>query len=282
MNPLHRRSVLLISCRDEKGLIHKITGALFRNGLNINENAEHVEHFTQTFFMRTELEGAVQASSLLQELKAALPGGASIELREAKVKKLLVFGTRETHCVGDLLLRHASGELGAQIQAVVSQYDDLKKLTERFELPYHSVSTSGLTREQHEEQLIKVIGHYNPDFIVLAKYMRILNQSFVEKFPNRILNIHHSFLPAFIGKNPYLQAYERGVKIIGATAHFVNEELDEGPIITQSVIPVNHTQDAQALARAGRDVERVVLAKALNCILEDRVIVHGRRTLVFE
>jgi formyltetrahydrofolate deformylase len=276
------RSVLLISCSDSTGLIHKITGVLYRRALNITENTEFVDHRQQSFFMRTEFEGDLNASEIIGELTRELPAQAIVELREQTPKKLVLLATKEHHCLGDLLLRHSAGELRALIQCVVSQYLTLKELTERFDIPFHYVPVEEKTREQHEAELLRVIEPYRPDFLVLAKYMRILGADFVRNFPNRILNIHHSFLPAFIGKNPYVQAYERGVKIIGATAHFVNEDLDEGPIITQSVIPINHTQDPAALSRAGKDVERIVLAKALSLVLENRVIVQGRKTLVFE
>ena len=274
--------VLLFSCPDEKGLIHRITGILLQHGLNITENHEFVDRNARAFFMRTELTGDFPVDSLLGELKKQLPSASKIELHRQTPKRLVLLATKEPHCLGDLLLRHSASELNAEIVAVVSQYDSLKKLTDRFEIPFHHVPVVGDSREEHERALLKVIQGYKPDYLVLAKYMRILTSWFVHQFENRIINIHHSFLPAFIGANPYVQAYERGVKIIGATSHFVNQDLDEGPIITQSVISIDHTQDAGALARAGRDVERMVLARALNLVLENRVIVQGRRTLVFE
>jgi formyltetrahydrofolate deformylase len=275
--------VLLISCPDQKGLLHKISGALYRRGLNIVENGEYVDRGSSTFFMRTQFTGETGVDELLSELRAELPEGAVIDLRPETGRRIVVFGTREPHCVGDLLLRHSCGELvGAKIQAVVSQYEDLRELTERFGIPFHCVPVDGISREEHEQRLLQAARSYQPDYLVLAKYMRVLGPAFVRQFENRILNIHHSFLPAFVGSKPYQQAYERGVKIIGATAHFVNESLDDGPIITQSVIPIHHSQDSADMARSGRDIERVVLAKALKLILEDRVIVQGRRTLVFE
>jgi formyltetrahydrofolate deformylase len=283
---LSSRHVLLISCSDERGLIHRITAVLFKHGLNIIENSEFVDHVHERFFMRTEIAGDLPPEltrTLIGELQGQLPSGAVIDFRAQAPKRLVLLATKEHHCLGDLLLRHWAKELKAQVLAVVSQYDSLKGLVDRFDLPFHHVPVrGGQTREEHETDLLSAITPYQPDFVVLAKYMRVLSPSFVKKFESRIINIHHSFLPAFVGSNPYLQAYERGVKIIGATAHFVNEDLDEGPIITQSVIPINHTQDAAALARAGKDVERIVLAKALNLVLEDRIIVQGRKTLIFE
>jgi formyltetrahydrofolate deformylase len=275
-------NVLLISCPDQKGLIHKITGVLYKHGLNITENTEFVDHNNQTFFMRTEVLGQIMAGNVISDLKKELPTGAQIELRAQSPKKLVLLATKEHHCLGDLLLRNAAGELQGTILSVISQYDSLKKLVERFDIPFHHVPVDEKKpREDHEKKLKAVIQKYDPDFLVLAKYMRILSADFVRPYANRIINIHHSFLPAFIGKNPYVQAYERGVKIIGATAHFVNEDLDDGPIITQSVIDINHTQDAAAMARSGKEVERMVLARALSLVLENRVIVQGRKTLVF-
>ncbi|MBW7840571.1 MAG: formyltetrahydrofolate deformylase, partial [Chitinophagaceae bacterium] len=162
-----------------------------------------------------------------------------------------------------------------------SNYDLLRDFTERFGISYHHVSANQLSREDHEQQLIEVIDGYSPNFIVLARYMRILTPGFVQHYQGRIINIHHSFLPAFIGAQPYLQAYNRGVKIIGATAHFVNENLDEGPIICQDVIPVDHTQNAGEMARAGKGVEKMVLAQAIKLVLEDRVMLSGNRTVIF-
>jgi formyltetrahydrofolate deformylase len=273
--------VLLITCRDQRGIIHRVTGSLLRQGLNIVENSEFVDREAGLFFMRTAVEGEFVHAELLAELCSHLPEDATVELRADTPKRLLLYATREPHCVGDLLLRHASRELNAEILAVVSQYEDLAELTARFGIPFHCVAVGELAREAHEARLLRVTEPYAPDYLVLAKYMRVLTAGFVARFENRILNIHHSFLPAFIGRNPYRQAHERGVKIIGATAHFVNDDLDEGPIIMQGVIPVDHSQNAAQMARAGRDVEKTVLARALNLVLEDRVIVVGRRTVVF-
>ena len=274
--------VLLISCADSRGLIHRITAALARHSLNITENHEYVDRNNGMFFMRTEVEGTVNVEALLSELRQDLPTGAEVEFRPQTARKLVILATKEPHCLGDLLLRGSSGELNAQILAVVSQYDELEDLVARFDIPFHHVPVPDGDRGLHESALEKVIRPYEPDFLVLAKYMRILSPSFVRGYPNRIINIHHSFLPAFVGKSPYTQAYERGVKIIGATAHFVNESLDEGPIITQSVTSINHTQDPSDLARAGRDTEKIVLAKALHLVLENRVIVQSQKTIVFE
>lgn len=188
--------------------------------------------------------------------------------------------TREHYCVAELLVRYAFDELGANIKAVIGNYNTLRSLVEKFNIPYYHVSHEGLTREQHEEKILSILLRYQPEFVVLAKYMRILSPEFVRHFPEKIVNIHHSFLPAFIGANPYRQAYDRGVKIIGATAHFVNENLDEGPIIAQDVKRVSHRHSATEMAKLGRDIEKSVLSEALKLVFSDRVFISGNRTII--
>ncbi len=273
--------VLRISCPDEKGLIYRVTQILFERQLNIVGNDEFVDTQRRHFFMRAEFAGICDLNQLRAELQQALPA-AHIELDQPRRRAVVVLATSESHCLGDLLLRHAYGELQAEIRAVISNRADLESLARRFELPFHWIPSEGLSREQHEAALVQVIQGYAPEYLVLAKYMRILTPAFVARHPSRIINIHHSFLPAFVGANPYRQAFSRGVKIIGATAHFVDEQLDQGPIIAQSVIPVAHTHSASDMAQAGRDVEKVVLARALKLVFEDRVFVSGNRTIIFD
>lgn len=273
--------ILRISCPDEKGLIYRITQILFQRQLNIVGNDEFVDTQRQYFFMRTEFAGACQPAELKAQLQQAMPA-ADIELDQPRRRAVVVLATSESHCLGDLLLRHEYGELQAQIRAVISNRADLEPLARRFELPFHCVPSEGLSREDHEAALLQVVGAYTPEYLVLAKYMRILTPAFVGHFPYRIVNIHHSFLPAFVGASPYRQAFARGVKIIGATAHFVDEQLDQGPIIAQSVIPVAHTHSASDMAQAGRDVEKVVLARALKLVFEGRIFVSGNRTIIFD
>ncbi|WP_045689904.1 formyltetrahydrofolate deformylase [Hymenobacter sp. AT01-02] len=273
--------ILLIRCPDEPGLIYKISGVLFRHGLNILRNDEFVERADNHFFMRTELAGELAAEDLLQELRTTLPA-ADIRLSDNRPKNIVLLVTKEHHCLSELLVRHAFQELNARILAVISNYEVLGDLTRQFGIPFHCVSHEGKTREAHEVEVQQIIGQYAPEFVVLAKYMRILSPEFVLPYANRLINIHHSFLPAFVGASPYAQAYERGVKIIGATAHFVNEQLDQGPIIAQSVIPVNHTHSAAEMAQAGRDVEKIVLARSLRLVFSERVFVHHNKTIIFE
>jgi formyltetrahydrofolate deformylase len=231
--------LLLIQCPDERGLIYKITGVLYRRGLNILRNSEFVERDGNVFFMRTEFELApgVTAAALRTELQAALPAAADIRLTDNRKKNIVLLVTKEHHCLSELLVRHAFGELHATILGVISNHEVLGELTRKFDLPFHYLPHEGRSRAAHEAEVLARLAAYAPDYVVLAKYMRILSPEFVAPYANRLINIHHSFLPAFVGASPYAQAYERGVKIIGATAHFVNEQLDQGPIIAQSVIP---------------------------------------------
>jgi formyltetrahydrofolate deformylase len=273
--------ILLIDCADEKGLVHRITGVLLGHGLNIISNGEFVDPERKHFFMRTEFSGSCAEEIVLDELRGVLPKDSTIRLTRRSKKRIVVLVTREPHCLGDLLLRHAYGELNAEIGTVIGNHPTLEPLARRFDVPFRCVSHEGLSRQEHEARLLEAISAHSPDFVVLAKYMRILTPLFVDRYASRIINIHHSFLPAFAGAKPYQQAANRGVKIIGATAHFVTGNLDEGPIIAQDVIPVDHTHSAVSMAQAGRDVEKVVLARALRLVLEERVFVYANRTVIF-
>ncbi|HDZ6729267.1 TPA: formyltetrahydrofolate deformylase, partial [Mannheimia haemolytica] len=258
----------------------KITNICYKHQLNIIKNSEFVENETKRFFMRTELNGIFNDETLLTDLKFTLPEGSSYKLLPKQRKRIVILVTKEAHCLGDLLMKNYYGGLDVEIAAVIGNHETLKSLVERFDIPFHLVSHENLTRVEHDKLLAEKIDEYSPDYIVLAKYMRVLNPEFVARYPNRVVNIHHSFLPAFIGAKPYHRAYERGVKIIGATAHFVNDELDEGPIIMQNVINVDHTYTAEAMMRAGRDVEKTVLSQALELVLADKVFVYKNKTII--
>ncbi|MDB6032896.1 MAG: formyltetrahydrofolate deformylase [Verrucomicrobiales bacterium] len=274
--------LLLIDCADEPGLIHKITGVLLHGGFNIIRNAEFVDEAASRFFMRTEFTGAPDPHPLVDRLSQNLPPKARVRLASPGSRSLVVLVTKEHHCLAELLIRQAYKELGAEIRAVIGNHSTLKPLADQFGLPFIHVSHLDKTRDEHEAELSAAIDQHAPDYIVLAKYMRILGGSFVRRYENRLINIHHSFLPAFIGAEPYLQAYNRGVKIIGATAHFVTEELDHGPIICQDIFPVDHTHSARQMAQTGRDIEKSVLARALRLVLEERVFLNGLRTVIFD
>lgn len=275
------RKILLTDCADAKGLIAKITYICYKHQLNIIKNDEFVDHTVGRFFMRTELDGRFNDDIFLADLDDALPEGAKHRLVPAGKKRIVILVTKEAHCLGDILMKCYDGALNLDIAAVIGNYDVLEDLTSKFNIPFHCVSHEGLSREEHEAKLRAAIDQYAPEYVVLAKYMRILTPSLVEAYPYRLINIHHSFLPAFIGARPYQQAFDRGVKIIGATAHFVTNDLDEGPIIEQGVIRVDHNYSATDMAQAGHDVERSVLNQALQAISEEKVFVYGNRTVVF-
>jgi len=275
------RARVLIDCHDAKGLVYKISKVFYDRDLNIDSNREFVDKENEKFFMRTVVSGKFEIEELDAALRDVAPKDAHIRVIAPRDKKVVILATKESHALGDILIRYAAGELGAEIQCVIANHDTLRNLVERFDIPFFHVPAEGLSREEHEAKVMEKIDEYEFDYIVLAKYMRILTPTFVSAYPEKIINIHHSFLPAFIGANPYKQAYERGVKIIGATAHFVTDDLDEGPIIAQDVIPVNHRFDWRDMQRAGRDVEKVVLSRALNLVLHDRVFVNGNKTIVF-
>ncbi len=273
---------VLIDCPDEKGLVYKISSVFYRHDLNIVTNSEFVDADRNLFFMRSVVSGVVEADGLEKELREVLPSSSNIRIVTPRKKNIVLMATKESHALGDLLIRYEAGELDANILGVISNYDLLEPLVRKFEIPYHTVSHEGLSREEHEAKVLERLAAFGKiDYVVLAKYMRILTPKFVEAYENRIINIHHSFLPAFIGANPYKQAYERGVKIIGATAHFVNNDLDEGPIIAQDVKHVDHAYSWQALQRLGRDIEKIVLSRAVKLALEDRIFVYGNKTVIF-
>jgi len=278
---MENRARVLIDCIDEKGLVYKISKVFYDRNLNIDSNREFVDKDKSKFFMRTVVTGDFNVEELEDELKSVIPKGANLKVIEPRRKKIVILATKESHALGDILIRHEAGELDADIEAVIANHDVLEQLVRRFDIPFFHVPTEGMTREEHEENIMNLIDKQEFDYIVLAKYMRILTSSFVSRYPQQIVNIHHSFLPAFIGANPYKQAFKRGVKIIGATAHFVTDDLDEGPIIAQDVIPVNHRLEWKDMQRAGRDVEKIVLSRALSYVLNDRVFVHGNKTIVF-
>jgi formyltetrahydrofolate deformylase len=271
---------LLIETNDEKGLVYKISKVLFEHDLNIESNAEYVDEEVNKFFMRTVIRGEFDKEKLLADLKEIVPHNSEIKLAPNSKKDIVILATKEAHCLGDILIRYVSGELNANIKAVIANHDTLQNLVEKFDIEFVLVSHEGLSREDHEAQVIKAIDKYEPELIVLAKYMRILNPEFVRHFKDKILNIHHSFLPAFIGANPYKQAWERGVKIVGATAHYVTDDLDEGPIIEQDIVRVDHTYSWQAMRDAGRNVEKVVLSNALKLLLEDKVFIYNNKTVI--
>ena len=274
--------IVVIQCKDQVGLVAGISGVLAKEQLNIVSLREHVDKGENRFFIRIEVEQEADALVLEQKLQQVLPPDAVITVNPLPEKKVVVMVTKEYHCLADILIRHYFKTLGAQVQCVIGNHDTLQDICRRFDIPFYLVSHEQIGKANFEQQITNLINKYSPDYIVLAKFMRILSPDFVAQFSGRIINIHHSFLPAFVGANPYRQAFERGVKLIGATAHFVTNELDEGPIIAQQIIPVTHSYTAADMMKAGKEIETSVLAKALRLVFEDRVVLYRNKTVVFE
>ena len=273
--------ILKVSCDDEKGLILRISEIVVKNGLNYLSTNEFVDHENHRFYMRAVLDGELEVKGFVNTLLAFLPRSAQVFCEEVRRKNIVVMATKENHCLGDILIRENSRDLNANVLAVVANHEDLREFASKFDVPFICVPSDGVGREEHEKMVLNELKKFNFDYLILAKYMRILSSDFVLNYEEKIINIHHSFLPAFIGANPYKQAYERGVKIIGATAHFVTECLDEGPIITQDVVLVNHEMDWQDMRRAGRNIEKVVLTRALDLVFDERVFVYKNKTVIF-
>ena len=273
--------ILKVSCDDEKGLILRISEIVVKNGLNYLSTNEFVDHENHRFYMRAVLDGELEVKGFVNTLLAFLPRSAQVFCEESRRKNIVVMATKENHCLGDILIRENSGDLNANVLAVVANHEDLREFASKFDVPFICVPSDGVGREEHEKMVLNELKKFNFDYLILAKYMRILSSDFVLNYEEKIINIHHSFLPAFIGANPYKQAYERGVKIIGATAHFVTECLDDGPIITQDVVLVKHEMDWQDMRRAGRNVEKVVLTRALDLVFDERVFVYKNKTVIF-
>ncbi|RZL69668.1 MAG: formyltetrahydrofolate deformylase [Pedobacter sp.] len=275
--------LVLIQCKDEVGLVANISRILAAHQLNIITMREFVDEHDQRFFARISCNGIIENElELKTELQKTLPKNAVVEVVPKVDKQIAVLVTKEFHCLSDILIRNYFKTLGAEVKCVIGNYENLKELSEKLDVPFHYISHENLTKEDFEAAIIQQLDKYELDYIVLAKFMRIISPTFVAKYKHQIINIHHSFLPAFIGASPYQQAFKRGVKIIGATAHFVTNDLDEGPIINQQTIHVNHTYGAKQMAVAGREIEKSVLSKALELVFDDRVFVVGNKTVVFE
>ena len=274
--------IVVIQCRDRVGLVAAISGVLAEERLNIVSLREHVDSTENRFFIRVEVDREAPGAGLEPRLRAVLPDDAVVLVNPGREKKIAVLVTKEYHCLADILVRHHFKTLGASVQCVIGNYPVFEDICMRFEVPFSHISHQELEKERFEQKIIDVLLGYQPDYIVLAKFMRILSPVFITNFPSRIINIHHSFLPAFAGANPYRQAFERGVKLIGATAHFVTEELDEGPIIAQQIVPVTHSFSVADMVKAGKEIESAVLARALRLVFEDRVLVYKNKTVVFE
>ena len=278
---------LLIKTQDEKGLVFRISKILFDNNFNIEKQSEFVDMDTNCFFFRAEFSTSQpldenKIETIEQDLKACLPMSSHCGVKKFARKQIVVFVSKESHIVGDLLIKYNSGELNADIVAVISNHQDLQKLVEKFDIPYYYVPHSRENKQVHEKAIADILSSLGClDVVVLAKYMQIIPSAIVNEYAGRLINIHHSFLPAFIGKNPYHQAFIRGVKMIGATAHFVTEVLDGGAIIDQDLVKIDHTYDTVAMREYGESIETLVLTRALKLVLNDRVFVHNNKTVIF-
>jgi formyltetrahydrofolate deformylase len=279
-------ATLVVRCPDRKGLVAAMAQLLHDHGANILEAQQHLDDELATFCQRISFDLAELDISReqLESLLAIECGRYQMRWRISysdRPKRVAIFVSRFEHCLYDLLIRHRLGELPCEIPLVISNHPELEGVAAQFGVPYRVLPITAQSKRAQEEKAQLLLEEERVDLIVLARYMQVLSDAFVARWPERIINIHHGFLPAFSGARPYHQALERGVKLIGATAHYATSELDEGPIIAQDVEPCSHRDTVEDLVRKGRDVERVVLARAVRWHLDDRILVHGRRTIVF-
>jgi formyltetrahydrofolate deformylase len=277
---------LTLSCRDTLGIVAAVSGFLSEHGCFILESGQFGDLSTERFFMRTQFtltrDGMSEATLLQAFYPIAERFAMEWQLRDSRVKpRLLLMVSKASHCLNDLLHRYASGTLQVTIPAVISNHEELRGLTEWYGIPYHYLPVTPDTKRTQEEAIAQLVEREQIDLVVLARYMQILSPFLVGKLAGKAINIHHSFLPSFKGAKPYHQAFDRGVKLIGATAHYVSDDLDEGPIIEQEVMHVDHAYTPQALEAAGRDIESRVLARAVRYHTENRVLVNAHKTVVF-
>ncbi len=276
--------VVTLQCIDAPGIVRAASSAIVELGGNILENDQFTDPVTNQFCMRTRFETAIDDVDEVQQTLARELGRFTPTLRirpEEVRRRALIMVSKFDHCLADLLYRRERGDLALDIVAVVSNHEDCAELATRYAVPFHELPVSPTTRDESERALVALIEHYNVDFVVLARYMQVLSAQLCAQLGGKAINIHHSFLPGFKGARPYHQAYERGVKLIGATAHFVTVDLDEGPIIDQDVVRVSHARQADELSALGRDIERNVLSRAVRLVSEDRVMLVGNRTVIF-
>ncbi len=280
-------AVLLISCPDRKGILAEITGFIAKNSGNIIHADQHIDFQKGIFFMRIEweLEGFSLEKPEIE--KAFKPIAEKFHINyqlhfSNEVQNVAVFVSKYDHCLYELLYRFKVGDLKGNLKLVISNHEDLRETVETFGIPFYYFPVSKENKRKVEGEEIELLKRENIDLIVLARYMQILSDKFVNSFRNRIINIHHSFLPAFVGAKPYHRAYERGVKIIGATSHYVTEELDQGPIIEQDVVRVSHKDTLEEMIKKGRDLEKLVLARAVKWHLENKILVYDNKTVIFD
>lgn len=278
---------LLISCPDQPGIVASVSRFLYEKGANIVSSDQHsTDPSGGEFFMRVEFELPGLEEREEELIRTFKPLAEEYRMqwrfsRASRIKRMAIFVSKEDHCLVELLWQWKAGDFVSDIVMVISNHPDLRETVEQWNIPFYHIPVTRDTKPEAEQKQLQLLEEQQVDLVVLARYMQILSPGFVDRYRNRIINIHHSFLPAFIGANPYQRAYERGVKLIGATSHYVTEDLDEGPIIEQDVQRVDHRHSSQDLKRVGRFIERTVLARAVNWHLNDRIIVHGNKTVVF-
>ena len=280
-------AVLLVSCPDRKGIVATISDFVFRHNGNILHADEHADEESNLFLMRVEFDPSGFDIDLEDFSRHFTPIADEFEMqwrlaRSNYRQKMIILVSKYDHCLVDLLYRHKSGELACNIPLIISNHADNQPIADFYRIPYITIPVPKDSKRQAEEKILSLLQQHNPDFMVLARYMQILSNEFVHRYPQRIINIHHSFLPAFVGAKPYHQAFTRGVKLIGATSHYVTEVLDDGPIIEQDVVRISHRDSLDDLLQKGRDLEKVVLSRAVRWHIENRVLLYGNKTVVFD
>jgi len=280
-------AVLLVSCPDRKGIVATIADFVFHHNGNILHADEHADEGSNLFLMRVEFDPTDFDFDLTDFPQHFSPIARKFEMSwrlalTARRKKMVILVSKYDHCLVDLLYRHHSGELNCEIPLVISNHPDNKPIADFYRIPYETVVVTKENKREAEARILALLKQHDPDFIVLARYMQILSNEFVHQYPHRIINIHHSFLPAFIGAKPYHQAFQRGVKLIGATSHYVTEVLDDGPIIEQDVVRISHRDSLEELLQKGRDLEKVVLSRGVRWHIENRILLYGNKTVVFD
>jgi len=281
-----KSAILLLSCPDKKGVVASIAGFIYQHGGNILHADEHSDVDSGTFLMRVEFDPAEFDIPLNDFARPFGPIAGSFEMHWRLAQsdyrqRMAILVSKYDHCLVDLLYRHQSGELTCDVPCIISNHADSQAIADFYRIPFFFVPVEKENKEAAERQIRSRLEHHKVDFLVLARYMQILSDEMVHAYPTRIINIHHSFLPAFVGSKPYHQAFVRGVKLIGATSHYVTEVLDDGPIIEQDVVRVSHRDSIEDLIQKGRDLEKVVLSRAVRWHIENRVLVYGNKTVVF-
>ena len=281
------QATLLLSGPDQVGLVSRISNFVFENGGNIINLHEHVDPIEKIFSVRVswEMQKFRVPSEEVEELFAPIAESMNAQWQikfSGNNSRVAIFVSKYDHCLLEILWRHKNGEYAIDIPLIISNHSDLKPLADQYGIPYFVFSITKENKKEQEALELTLLAEHQIDTLVLARYMQVLSEEFVGHYPNNIINIHHSFLPAFIGGNPYKQAYERGVKIIGATSHFVTKDIDEGPIIEQDITRISHRDTTRDLVRKGRDLERMVLAKAIHYYAENRILMHGKKTIIFQ